>query len=99
VRQTPGVWHYPTPASEFSFWRLEIGTDPIELPGAGTGRIVLVTDGSVTLTPVAPDADELILQRGESALITAAEQVRLIGSATVFVGAPGLSAQRDRVRC
>jgi mannose-6-phosphate isomerase len=99
VRQAPGVWHYPTPAPEFTFWRLELGTDPIELPGVGTGRIVLVTDGSVTLTSGAPDTDELILHRGESALVTAAEQVRLTGLATVFVGAPGLSAGRHEVRC
>jgi mannose-6-phosphate isomerase len=89
VLQAPGVWHYPIPTPEFSFWRLEVGTDPIELPGLGTGRILLVTDGSVTLASRATD-DELTLHRGESALVTAAESVRLSGAADVFVGAPGV---------
>jgi mannose-6-phosphate isomerase len=93
--QAPGVWHYPTPAPEFSFWRLEVGTEVIELPGEGTGRIVLVTDGSVTLVSGSPGTEELILHRGESALVTAAEQVRLTGSGTVFAGAPGVSATLD----
>jgi mannose-6-phosphate isomerase len=90
VLQAPGVWHYPTPTREFSFWRLEVGTDPIDLPGAGTGRIVLVTEGSVTLASGAAGDEELILHRGESALVTAAEQVRIRGAADVFVGAPGV---------
>jgi mannose-6-phosphate isomerase len=88
--EAPGVWHYPTPTPEFSFWRLEVGTDPLELPGAGTGRIVLVTDGSVTLSSGIAGGEELILRRGESALVTAAEKVRLSGAADVFVGAPGV---------
>jgi mannose-6-phosphate isomerase len=90
VLQAPGVWHYPTPTPEFSFWRLDVGTDPIELPGLSTGRIVLVTDGSVTLASGTSRGEELILHRGESALVTAAEQVRLSGAAVVFVGAPGV---------
>jgi mannose-6-phosphate isomerase len=88
--EAPGVWRYPTPTPEFSFWRLEVGTDPIELPGEGTGRIVLVTDGSVTLASGTASGDELTLRRGESALVTATEQVRLSGAADVFVGAPGV---------
>jgi mannose-6-phosphate isomerase len=90
VLQAPGVWHYPTPTPEFSFWRLEVGTDPTELPGPGTGRIVLVTDGSVALASGTSGDEELILHRGESALVTAAEHVRLRGAADVFVGAPGV---------
>jgi mannose-6-phosphate isomerase len=90
VLEGPGVWHYPAPADEFSFWRLEVSTDPIELPGAGTGRIVLVTDGSVALASGTAGGDELILRRGESALVTAGEHVRLSGDAVVFVGAPGI---------
>ena len=90
VLQPPGVWRYPTPTPEFSFWRLEVGTDPIELPGAGTGRIVLVTNGSVTLASGTAGGEALSLRRGESALVTAAEKVRLIGAADVFVGAPGV---------
>jgi mannose-6-phosphate isomerase len=88
VHQAPGVWHYPTPTPEFSFWRLEVGTDPIGLPGPGAVRILLVTGGSVTLGSGTGD-DELTLHRGESGLVSAAEQVRLSGAADVFVGAPG----------
>jgi mannose-6-phosphate isomerase len=91
VLQAPGVWRYPTPTPEFSFWRLEVGTDPTELPGLGTGRIVLVTEGSVTLASGTTGDEDLILHRGESALVTAAEQVQLRGGAAdVFVGAPGV---------
>ena len=94
VLEAPGVWHYPTPAEEFAFWRLEVGIDTIELPGNGTGRIVLVTDGSVTLASAT--AEELSLHRGQSALVTAAEQVQLSGTADVFVGAPGGVTEGER---
>ena len=47
-QEAPGVWHYPVPAPEFALWRLELGEDAVPVPAAGSGRILLVTDGSVT---------------------------------------------------
>jgi len=87
VEQSPGVWHYPAPAPEFSLWRVEVSRRPAELPATALGRILLVTEGSVHITS---RADSLPLRRGESALVTAGERPRLTGSGTVFVGAPGL---------
>ena len=84
--EVPGIWHYPTPAPEFALWRLDVADEPIELPGADTGRILLVTDGSVACS----DSVELTLGRGECAFATATEKVTITGSGTVFVGAPGI---------
>ncbi len=87
VEESAGVWHYPTPAPEFALWRLEAGEDPLPVPATGGGRILLVTQGSVILNS---GPEELALARGESALVTAAETVSLVGPGTVFVGAPGV---------
>ncbi len=87
-QEAPGVWHYPVPAPEFALWRIELGEDAVPVPAAGSGRILLVTDGSVTLQS---GEDELELARGESALLTATEHATVTGRATVFVGAPGVS--------
>ena len=46
-----------------------------------------MTEGAVTLRST---AEELELARGESALITAAEEATVAGPATIFVGAPGV---------
>jgi mannose-6-phosphate isomerase len=45
-----GLWAYPVPTPEFALWRLEVGNQGVELPGSGSGRVVLVTDGSATVT-------------------------------------------------
>ena len=60
-QEAPGVWHYPVPAPEFALWRIELGEDAVPVPAAGSGRILLVTDGSVTLQS---GEDELELARG-----------------------------------
>ena len=87
-QEAPGVWHYPVPAPEFALWRLQLGDETVPVPAPGSGRILLVTEGSVTLRS---GEEELELARGESALLTAAEKATLTGRATVFVGAPGVS--------
>ena len=87
-QETEGVWHYPVPAPEFDLWRLELAEDPVPVPAPGSGRILLVTEGSASLR----SADDVLeLARGESALLTAEEEVTVAGRATVFVGAPGVS--------
>jgi mannose-6-phosphate isomerase len=87
VEESPGAWHYPTPAPEFALWRLEPGGNPLEVPATGGGRILLVTAGPVILRS---GQEELALARGESALLTAREKASLVGPGTVFVGAPGV---------
>jgi mannose-6-phosphate isomerase len=86
--EAPGVWRYPVPAPEFALWRLELGEDAAPVPANGSGRILLVTEGSATLRS---GEEELELARGESALLTADERATVAGGATVFVGGPGVS--------
>jgi mannose-6-phosphate isomerase len=87
VESEPGVWHYPTPAPEFALWRIECGADPVTLPGTGSGRILLVTAGS---TQLHGRTGALRLERGQSAFVTAPDEVALTGPATVFLAASGV---------
>ena len=43
--EAQSVWRYRTPAPEFALWRVEADERRVVLPGAGTGRIVLVVEG------------------------------------------------------
>jgi mannose-6-phosphate isomerase len=87
VEESRGVWRYPTPAPEFTLWRIEADGELVTVPAGTTGRIVLVTDGQLTATsPVA----KLDLVRGEAALLTAGEEAVVIGRGTAFVGGPGV---------
>ena|SRR5690606_25156299 len=87
VEESPGVFGYRTPAPEFGLWRLEPGGSTVELPGPGTGRVLLVVAGSVTLSGT---GRELTLGRGESAFVTAdAADPQVTGHGTAFVGGPG----------
>lgn len=87
VESEPGVWHYPTPAPEFALWRIECGADPVTLPGAGSGRILLVTAGSIRVH--GPNGD-LELGQGQSAFVTALDEVELAGRGTAFLAASGV---------
>ncbi len=88
TEETPGVWHYPTPAPEFALWRLDVAEPEVMMPGAGSGRIVIVTSGRVRLQ--AP-GQELVLARGESAFLGPDDTVVATGGGTAFVGGPGFS--------
>ncbi len=95
VEESPGVWRYDTPAPEFALWRAELTTpatlpEPVEgpeLPGSDLGRVLLVTNGELTLSS---ESGELDLVRGQSAFATAGEAVRVRGRGTLFVGGPGV---------
>ena len=84
VEESPGVWVYPTPAAEFALWRLEVREGrAVRLPAQGSGRIALVSSGTVTV-------GRLDLRRGQSAFVSADEsEVEVGGNGTVFVGGPG----------
>jgi mannose-6-phosphate isomerase len=88
VEESPGVWRYPTPASEFALWRLEPNAEAVAVPDTSSGRVVLVTDGRLTARSATTRLD---LGRGQAALLTAGEQAALSGRGTAFVGGPGIS--------
>ena len=87
VEELPGVWRYPTPAPEFTLWRLEPHAESVAVPGDSSGRVLLVTDGRLTATSAATRLD---LARGEAALLTAGEEAVMSGGGTAFVGSPGI---------
>jgi mannose-6-phosphate isomerase len=87
IEESRGVWRYPTPAPEFALWRIEPDGGPVAVPAGTTGRILLVTDGELTAVSATATLD---LGCGESALLTAGEDVRLTGPGTAFVGGPGI---------
>jgi mannose-6-phosphate isomerase len=87
VEELPGLWRYPTPAAEFALWRLEPHAESVAVPGASSGRVLLVTDGTLTATSAATRLD---LARGEAALLTAGEEAVMSGRGTAFVGGPGI---------
>ena len=89
VEEAPGRWRYPTPAPEFALWRLEPRETTVELPAPASGRVLLVTDGAVTVTA----AEELRLQRGQAALLHAGERGTVAGHGTVFVAGPGVGLE------
>jgi mannose-6-phosphate isomerase len=87
IEESRGVWRYPTPAPEFALWRIEPHGEQVAVPAAGSGRVLLVTDGGLTAT--SPTA-ELDLARGQAALLSADEEAVLTGRGTAFVGGPGV---------
>jgi mannose-6-phosphate isomerase len=87
TQPAPRVWRYQAPAPEFALWRVEPSDRPIPLPGAGTGRIVLVIEGFARLDS---DRESLTLHRGQSAFVWAREDPCVQGEGVLFVGGPGL---------
>ena len=57
------------------------------VPAETAGRIVLVTDGELS---VKSDMQDMHLVRGEAALLTAGEEAVVTGQGTAFVGGPGV---------
>jgi mannose-6-phosphate isomerase len=87
VEEAPGLWRYPVPAPEFALWRIESSGTPVPLPASDGARILLVTDGSLS---VASNNEVLALVRGESAWISASEAGAVRGTGTAFVGGSGI---------
>jgi mannose-6-phosphate isomerase len=87
VEESPGVWRYPTPAPEFALWRIQSEGEPVGVPGSGSGRILLVTDGDLTATSLTTKID---LVRGQAALLSAGEEGTVTGRGMAFVGGPGV---------
>ena len=90
VAARDGVEKYPTPCQEFDVWRVAPGSVPgtINLPGAKSARILLLTDGEVELTS---GSERLRLRRGEAAFIPATDPTATIsGDGVAFMTASGL---------
>ena len=87
IEESPGLWRYPTPAPEFALWRIEPHAGSVRVPAGTTGRILLVTDGELTVMSATAKLD---LVRGEAALLTADEEAVVTGRGTAFVGGPGV---------
>jgi mannose-6-phosphate isomerase len=87
VEEPAGVWSYRTPAPEFALWRLEVSGEALRVPRAGTGRVLLVTEGAVTART---STATLSLDRGQSAFLTAEDDAELEGRGVVFVAGPGI---------
>ncbi|HEU4545798.1 MAG TPA: mannose-6-phosphate isomerase, class I, partial [Microlunatus sp.] len=90
VEESTGVWRYRTPAPEFALWRLEAATDPVTVPAAGSGRIVLVIEGRVE---VSDQTTSLSLVQGQSVFGYPGDALTVTGvggTGTVTVAAPGL---------
>lgn len=84
------VWRYPTPAPEFSLWRLELGHAHVRLPADGGARILIVLDGHFDI-----DAGQgpLRLEHGESLFVDArTDNVSVAGRGVGFMAAPGVGA-------
>jgi len=87
VEESPRVWRYPTPAPEFALWRIQSEGEPVGVPGPGSGRILLVTDGEFTATSLTTKLD---LVRGQAVLLSAGEEGTVTGRGRAFVGGPGV---------
>jgi mannose-6-phosphate isomerase len=87
-RVAEGVFVYDSPAPEFRLYRAEIGSgEGTELPVGGP-RLVLCTEGTVSLRDA--EGNALKVTRGESCYLSAADgPVTATGPAAIFLAAVG----------
>lgn len=80
---------YDTNDDQFALWRIEPGQQATNLlPGSGTGRILLVINGTAEL--IRTDGTvEGQLAHGQAAFIAAEEQLSLRGDCLAFLAGPG----------
>jgi mannose-6-phosphate isomerase len=84
---SPGVVRYPTPATEFALWRLTPSGSSVEVPATASGRALVVTDGSVTLSS---DDSTVEVKRGQAAFLEAGTSATASGQGMAFLAGPGL---------
>jgi mannose-6-phosphate isomerase class I len=72
---------------EFALWRIETQGESVNIPAGTAGRILLVTDGELSMRSATAELD---LVRGEAALLTAGEEAVVTGRGTAFVGGAGV---------
>ena len=89
-RTRPGIFKYVTPCSEFEAWRMSVddATGPVRVPGRGSARIVLATDGHCVLDD---GHARLELPRGRAAFLSAEERdVYVHGTAELYGTSSGI---------
>ena len=92
IAEGPGIWRYATPAPEFAMWRVDllpgVGVGPIVLPGSGSGRMVLVIEGSVEISD---QISTLALTQGAAAYGYPCDLLTATGTGTLMVAAAGVA--------
>ncbi len=74
-----GQWRYPTPASEFELWRIDV-TAVTEVIASGGPEILILTEGAV-----AAGHDRQPMRKGHGVFVSAREgDYQLTGSGTVY---------------
>ena len=86
VEVSPGVWHYQSPAPEFTLWRCEPYVEAALVPGTGSPRIMLVVEGELRASD---GSQELLLGRGQALLALPGEALTMSGTGTAFLAGPG----------
>ena len=89
-RTRRGVFKYETPCSEFEAWRMSIdhATGAVRVPGRGSARILLVTEGHCVLDD---GHSRLDLPRGRAAFLSAEERdVYAQGTAELYGTSSGI---------
>jgi mannose-6-phosphate isomerase len=76
----PGGLRYPVPVEDFDLTRCQLGDVAGSLTTQGP-QVVLCTEGAAVLSTA---ADELVLERGQSAFVPAGEPVRARGPAVLY---------------
>lgn len=96
VAEGAGIWRYVTPAPEFAMWRVDLSPDTgggsITLPGAGSGRMVLVVEGSVE---VSDRTSTLTLAQGTAIYGYPDETLTVTGHGTLMVAASGVTSASE----
>ncbi len=89
-RTRRGVYKYETPCSEFEAWTMSIDdtTGPVRVPGRGSARILLATEGHCVLDD---GQSRLDLPRGRAAFLAAEENdVYASGTAVLYGTSSGI---------
>jgi len=80
-----GVRQYEAEAEEFAVWSIDLGAQPVDVPGSGA-RILLVVEGGAEATA---NGDSMALDQGQAALVADGETVQVTGQGRAFVAGPG----------
>ncbi|MCO6660386.1 mannose-6-phosphate isomerase, class I [Cutibacterium avidum] len=92
VQVSPGVGLYRTEFPEFRLWALQGHDDTLLLPATDLGRILLVTEGQLVAHC---DDEDCELNRGQSAWLSAGEEVTVTGQGRGFLAGAGVDADHS----
>lgn len=87
-QDSPGIETYAFSCPEFDAWRVLGGKRAVRLPGDGSARILLVTEGTINLRNI--DDRATILRQGDAAFLGADERgIQVRGDGVAFLSASG----------